>query len=56
MASPLAVYRLIILYLLDRSGGEIAMDRLSSFLLEKGHVNFVSLVQPYAEIAESGLG
>ncbi len=55
MASPLAVYKLIILYLLDRSGGEIAMDRLSSFLLEKGYVNFLSLVQTYAEIEESGL-
>ena len=55
MASPLAVYKLIILYLLDRSGGEIAMDRLSSFLLEKAYVNFVSLVQTYAEIEESGL-
>ena len=41
MSSPLAVYKLIILYLLDKMGGEIAMDRLSSFLLEKGFVNFV---------------
>ena len=55
MSSPLAVYKLIILYLLDRMGGEIAMDRLSSFLLEKGYVNFVSLLQTYAQIEESGL-
>lgn len=55
MASPLAIYKLIILYLLDRAGGEIAMDRISSFLLEKGYVNFVSLMQTYVQIEESGL-
>ena len=33
MASPLAIYKLIILYLLSRAEGEIAMDRISSFLL-----------------------
>ena len=55
MASPLAIYKLIILYLLDRADGEIAMDRISSFLLEKGYVNFVSLMQTYAQIEESGL-
>ncbi len=55
MASPLAIYKLIILYLLDRTDGEIAMDRISSFLLEKGYVNFVSLMQTYAQIEESGL-
>ena len=27
MSSPLAIYKLIVLYLLDRVGGEIAMDR-----------------------------
>ena len=54
-SSPLAVYKLIILYLLDRTDGEIAMDRLSSFLLEKGYVNFVSLLATYAGIEESGL-
>ena len=55
MSSPLAVYKLIILYLLDKTSGEIAMDRLSSFLLEKGYVNFVSLMETYAQIEESGL-
>ena len=55
MSSPLAIYKLIVLYLLDRVGGEIAMDRLSSFLLERGYVNFVSLLQTYAEIEKSGL-
>jgi DNA-binding PadR family transcriptional regulator len=55
MASPLAIYKLIILYLLSRAEGEIAMDRISSFLLEKGYVNFLSLLNTYAQIEESGL-
>ena len=55
MASPLAIYKLIILYLLSRTEGEIAMDRISSFLLEKGYVNFLSLLNTYAQIEESGL-
>lgn len=55
MSSPLAIYKLIILYLLDRADGEVAMDRISSFLLEKGYVNFLSLTQTYAQIEESGL-
>ena len=55
MSSPLAVYKLIILYLLSKAEGEIAMDRISSFLLERGYVNFVSLMQTYAQIEESGL-
>lgn len=55
MSSPLAIYKLIILYMLDRADGEIAMDHLSEFLLENGFANFVSLLQSFAEIEENGL-
>ncbi len=55
MASPLAVYKLTILYMLDRINGPIAMSRITEFLLENGYVNFVSLNQTLAEIEESGL-
>lgn len=55
MESPLAVYKLIILYMLDKNGGDMAMDRISSFLLEEGYVNFLSLNHTYAQIEESGL-
>ena len=34
MASPLAVYKLTILYMLDRINGPIAMSRITEFLLE----------------------
>ena len=55
MESPLAVYKLIILYMLDRAGGEAAMDHISAFLLEEGYANFVSLTSSYAQIEESAL-
>lgn len=55
MASPLAVYKLTILYMLDRINGPIALSRITEFLLENGYVNFVSLNQTLAEIEESGL-
>ena len=49
-----AIYKLIILFLLDRAGGELAMPRISSFLLENGYVNFESLLQTYEEIEANG--
>lgn len=49
-----AIYKLIILFLLDRAGGELAMPRVSSFLIENGYVNFESLLQTYAEIEANG--
>lgn len=55
MESPLTVYKLTILYMLERAGGDVAADRISGFLLENGYVNFVSLMQTYAELEEAGL-
>ncbi|SDZ95108.1 protein of unknown function [Lachnospiraceae bacterium NK3A20] len=54
MESPLAVYQLIILYLLTRGGGEIAMPHISNFLIENGYVNFESLVGAYEEAENNG--
>lgn len=54
MESPIAVYQLIILYILQRCGGEIAMPHLSNFLIENGYVNFESLVSTYNEARDNG--
>lgn len=54
MESPIAIYQLIILYILQRCGGEIAMPHLSKFLLENGYVNFESLVSTYREAQTNG--
>lgn len=49
-----AIYKLIILYMLDRAGGELTMPRTSSFLIENGYANFESLLQTYEEIEKNG--
>ena len=54
MESPLALYQLIILYMLKRSGGKVSRPMISQFLLENGYVNFVSLTAAYANLEESG--
>lgn len=52
---PVAIYKLIILYMLDRAGGELAMPRTSSFLIENGYAtNFESLIRTYEEIEQNG--
>ena len=55
MASPLAVYKLTILYMLDRTEGELPVPELSAFLLENGYAGFAGLMQTYSEMQESGL-
>lgn len=55
MASPLAVYKLTILYMLELADGEIPVPMISAFLLENGFTGFSSLVQTYSELEESGL-
>ena len=49
-----AIYKLIILYMLDRAGGELSMPRVSTFLIENGYVNFETLLQTYDEIERNG--
>ena len=55
MDSALTVYKLIVLYLLDRSGEELSQSFISSFLLEKGYATLVSLMQTYDELLSNGL-
>ncbi len=55
MASPLTVYKLTVLYLLDRAQEALSQSLISSFLLEKGYANLISLMQTYEEMAANGL-
>ena len=55
MASPLTVYKLTVLYLLDRAGRELSQSFVSSFLLENGYANLLNLMQTYDEMAANGL-
>lgn len=54
MENAIAIYKLIILYLLDRAGDEIAMGRISSFLIENAYVDFEMLLATYSEVERDG--
>lgn len=49
------VYKLIILYMLDRAEGDVTQGMLSTFLLESGYANFVSLAESYDQLEKQGL-
>jgi hypothetical protein len=55
MDNVFTVYKLIILYMLDRAEGEVTQGMISSFLLEGGYANFVSLAESYAQLEKQGL-
>lgn len=55
MDNVFTVYKLIILYMLDRADGEVTQGMLSSFLLEGGYANFVSLAESYDQLEKQGL-
>ena len=54
MESTIAIYQLIILYLLHRSPKELPMVLLSNFMLENGYVNFETLAATYEELKANG--
>lgn len=49
------VYKLIILHMLDRAEGDLTQGMVSSFLLESGYANFVSLAESYDQLEKRGL-
>lgn len=55
MDTVFTVYKLIILYMLDRAEGDVTQGMLSSFLLEGGYANFVSLAESYDQLEKQGL-
>lgn len=54
MESSIAIYKLIVLYLLDRADDEIAMGRVSNFLIENAYVDFEMLLSTYSQIERDG--
>jgi len=50
----IAIYKLIILYMLDRAKNKIAVPQVSNFLIENGYVDFESLVSTLSEIQDNG--
>ena len=55
MESTNAVYKLTILYMLDKAGQGVDVPRISGFLLESGYVNFEALATVLSQVEEDGL-
>lgn len=52
---PLTLYKLIILYMLDRVNFPLTSAQISEFILEREYTNFLTLQQAIAELTEAGL-
>ena len=55
MAEPFTLYKLIILYMLDRVDFPMSNSQISEFILEKEYTNYFTLQQAIAELIEAGL-
>ena len=52
---PLTLYKLIVLYLLERVSFPLSKAQISEFILEKEYTSFLTLQQVLNELEESGL-
>lgn len=52
---PLTLYKLIVLYLLDKVSFPLTKAQVSDLVLEKEYTNFLTLQQVFNELIESGL-
>ncbi len=52
---PLTLYKLIVLYLLDRVTFPLTKAQVSDFILEKEYTSFLTLQQAISELTENGL-
>jgi hypothetical protein len=52
---PLTLYKLIILYMLDRVNFPLTSAQVGDFILEKEYTNFLTLQQALSELTEAGL-
>lgn len=52
---PLTLYKLIILYMLDRVTFSLTKAQISDFILEREYTNFMTLQQAFAELEDADL-
>lgn len=55
MQDPLTLYKLIVLYMLDRVTFPLTKAQISDFIQEKEYTNFFTLQQVISELIDSGL-
>lgn len=52
---PIALYKLIILYMLDKADFPLTGAQISEFILEKEYTNFLTLQQAISELKEASM-
>lgn len=52
---PLTLYKLIVLYMLDKVSFPLTIAQISDFVLEKEYTNFLTLQQVIHELTQAGL-
>ena len=55
MEEPLTLYKLIILYMLNRVDFPLTNAQVGNFILEKEYTNFLTLQQAVFELTDAGL-
>ena len=55
LQDPLTLYKLIVLYMLDRVTFPLTTAQISDFILGKEYTNFLTLQQVFGELADTGL-
>lgn len=55
MHDPLTLYKLIVLYMLDRVDFPLTKSQISDFILGKEYTNFLTLQQAIGELTDAGL-
>ncbi len=53
MASPFALYKLIVLYMLNKVDFPLTTSQISEFVLERGYTTYFKLQQAISELVES---
>lgn len=55
MAKPLTLYKLIVLYMLDRVSFPMTNDQISEYILTKGYMDYFKLQQTISELIDTEL-
>ena len=55
LQEPLTLYKLIVLYMLNRVSFPLTMAQVSNFILEKEYTNFLTLQQAIGELTDAGM-
>lgn len=55
LQDPLTLYKLIVLYMLNKVSFPLTHAQLSEFILDKGYTNFITLQQVIGELTDAGM-